>query len=57
MNIRQINDHFFKEMIEQYNKSGDTTNAKECEEFYKMLKTQRHVLDTDNKRIINESIK
>lgn len=44
-------------MIEQYNKSGDTTNAKECEEFYKMLKTQRHVLDTDNKRIINESIK
>ncbi|GAB6427059.1 hypothetical protein SPE26_29965 [Bacillus thuringiensis] len=57
MNIREINDKFFKEMIEQYNKNGDDENARECKEFYKMLKAQRQGLDEDNKHIISELIK
>ncbi|MGN4511816.1 hypothetical protein [Bacillus cereus group sp. MYBK242-2] len=57
MGIREINDKFFKERIEHYKSIKDTENAKECEEFYKMLKAQRQDLDEDNKRIIDKFTK
>ena len=57
MDIREINDKFFKKRIEHYKSIGDTENAKECEEFYKMLRAQRQDLDEDNKRIIDKFTK
>lgn len=57
MSIQEINDKFFKERIEHYKSIGDTENAEECEEFYKMLKAQRQDLDEDNKRIIDKLTK
>ncbi|CUB20642.1 hypothetical protein BN2127_JRS9_03383 [Bacillus subtilis] len=54
MNIREINDQFYKGLIEHYKSIGDTENAKKTEEFYGRLRSQRKDLDENNKRIICE---
>lgn len=52
MSIRDTSDLFYKRIIEQYKKTGDTENAEKCEEFYKMLTVQRKMYDEDNQGIV-----
>ncbi|MFU2203123.1 hypothetical protein [Bacillus subtilis] len=57
MSIKEINDQFYKEIIEHYKSIGDTENANKNEEFYNWLRAERVNMDIDNKRIVNELTK